>query len=246
MIGHTCSTTDNGLFQIMSMTSDIIPGAMDVMRGSFFLHEKVCIGVELSRHSEACKELEELNARIAAEGTSLVALEKKTGKVVGVAFNKLQVKSEGQDSYFEQYLTECKTPSAKTFLQFMIDADNAANLFDLCKGSCVLELVSLAVLPDFRGKGVGGKLFETFVALGKVLSGDGCVKGFDYQRLLSQPLPVAMSATCTTVVTQHLAEKLGFSSAFEKSYETSMFEGKSLGSRIGADTLSAVVEYKVL
>lgn len=61
------------------------------MRKSFFLDEKVCIGVELSKYPNAITELEELCVRAANDGVSVVAVEKKSGLVVGASFNKLQV-----------------------------------------------------------------------------------------------------------------------------------------------------------
>lgn len=80
-----------GSIEYRSVTNDQLEGGMNVMRKSFFIDEKVCIGVELSKHPEAATELEELCLRAARDGVSIIAIEKDTGKVVGVSFNKLQV-----------------------------------------------------------------------------------------------------------------------------------------------------------
>lgn len=61
------------------------------MKNSFFKDEKVCIGVELHKSPEAREELLELCMNAARDGTSIVAIEKSTGKVVGATFNKILV-----------------------------------------------------------------------------------------------------------------------------------------------------------
>lgn len=64
---------------------------MDVLRKSFFVDEKVSIAVELYKNDAAKNELEELCLRAAEDGLSIIALDTSIDKVVGVAFNKLQV-----------------------------------------------------------------------------------------------------------------------------------------------------------
>lgn len=61
------------------------------MRESFFVDEMVSRAVELHKHPAARRELEELSMNAARDGVSVIAVEKATGRVVGVAFNKLQV-----------------------------------------------------------------------------------------------------------------------------------------------------------
>lgn len=61
------------------------------MNKSFFIDENVAKAVELYKNPAAIKELEELSMNAANDGVSVIAVEKSTGKVVGVSFNKLQV-----------------------------------------------------------------------------------------------------------------------------------------------------------
>lgn len=64
---------------------------LNVMRDVFFLEENICKALELEKQPEAIKELEELCKNTANDGLSLIAVDKKTGKVVAASFNKLQV-----------------------------------------------------------------------------------------------------------------------------------------------------------
>lgn len=61
------------------------------MRKSFFIDENVSIAVQLQKHPNAIKELEELSINAAKDGVSIVAIEKSSGTVAGASFNKIQV-----------------------------------------------------------------------------------------------------------------------------------------------------------
>lgn len=77
---------------------------MEVMEKSFFTEEKVCIALGLAEDPGAIKELCELALRAANDGLSLVAVDKRTGKVAGASFNKVQVlnrPSSNSDVCFE-------------------------------------------------------------------------------------------------------------------------------------------------
>ncbi|KAF2895388.1 hypothetical protein ILUMI_10783 [Ignelater luminosus] len=240
-------TSKDGSIEYRSLTNDQLEGGMNVMRNSFFIDEKVCIGVELSKHPGAATELEELCLRAARDGVSLIAIEKDTGKVVGVSFNKLQVKTDGQEAYFKQYAENCKYASSKALVQFMNDADAVVDIFELSNAKCLLELMFLAVLPDYRNRGIGRRLCELTFQLGReLMSGKNVKTSLDDKPLPLEPVPTVASAIFTATISQELGRKLGFVRAVEISYEKFMFEGKSFASRIGPDTPNTTVEYKLL
>jgi hypothetical protein len=64
---------------------------MECLRQSFFLNESVCIGSEINKTVAAQKDLERLCIETAKDGVSVLARHKPSGKIVGVAFNKIQV-----------------------------------------------------------------------------------------------------------------------------------------------------------
>lgn len=81
-----------GTIEYVSLTADKLEQALSVMKESFFIYENVSIAVELDKSPEGRKELEELSLNAARDGVSIIAVEKATGNVIGVSFNKLQVK----------------------------------------------------------------------------------------------------------------------------------------------------------
>lgn len=84
-------TAQNGEIEFESLTTETLEGALQVIRDSFFRYESVCTGVELLNEPGASEELVELCRDAAKDGVSVVAIEVATGKVVSVAFNKIQV-----------------------------------------------------------------------------------------------------------------------------------------------------------
>ena len=74
------------------MRGDQLEAAIQVMRESFFPHESISKALRLNERPRASIQTERI-ARISAnDGVSIVAVEVATGRVVGVAFNKIQVK----------------------------------------------------------------------------------------------------------------------------------------------------------
>lgn len=80
-----------GSIEIVSLTRDSFRGALDLIYEAFYPHENVCIALDLAKNREAMEELDGLIENAAKDGVSLVAIEKSTGAIAGVAFNKLQV-----------------------------------------------------------------------------------------------------------------------------------------------------------
>lgn len=228
----------SGRFDFVSVTAETLQGGLQVMRDSFFNDENVAIATEVCLNPAAKKELEELCVRAAKDGVSLVAVDKNNGKVAAVAFNKLQVKKfAGDDTYFENYLKNCKEDSSKALVQFMIDADAAYDLFEHCQADCLIEIMFLATLPEYRKMGLGLKLMETTIELAKELVNGNMVKvplsGCPIQL---QPVPTVVSAIFTTIVTQIMGEKIGFKKAIEISYNNFFYKGRTFASKIGPDT----------
>jgi hypothetical protein len=75
------------------MRGDQLAGAIDVMRESFFPHENISKALRLNERTHASAQTERLARLAANDGASIVAVEVASGRVIGVAFNKIQVSS---------------------------------------------------------------------------------------------------------------------------------------------------------
>ena len=75
------------------MRADQLAGAIDVMRESFFPNENISKALLLNERKRASAQTERLARLAASDGVSIVAVEVASGRVIGVAFNKIQVNS---------------------------------------------------------------------------------------------------------------------------------------------------------
>ncbi|KAJ3657145.1 hypothetical protein Zmor_016170 [Zophobas morio] len=82
------------------LTADYLEEATKMLETSFYPQENVCMVLGISEDPEAVRELRDLTNAAAKDGISVIAIDKKTNKVVGTAFNKIQVKN---DPVFENF-----------------------------------------------------------------------------------------------------------------------------------------------
>ncbi|XP_076384341.1 uncharacterized protein LOC143262655 [Megalopta genalis] len=82
---------EGGEIEFESLTEDTLEGALQVIRKSFFPNESICKAVNLISAPCSVRALEELCVEIAKDGVSIVAVDVKTGEVVGVVLNKIKI-----------------------------------------------------------------------------------------------------------------------------------------------------------
>nr|XP_022915276.1 uncharacterized protein LOC111425466 isoform X2 [Onthophagus taurus] len=227
------------------LSDETLEGGLEVMRKSFFIDENVCIAVELYKYPKAAKELEALCVRAAKDGASIVAIDKKTNQVIGAAFNKMQIKGNPEDShYFETFASTLKEPASKSLVMFMKEADESYNLFEKCDVDCLLEIMFLATLKEYRGKGIAKKLCEATIMLGKtLLAGDNIKESISNEPVELEPRPKMTSAIFTSYISQKIGSTLGFQLAIALDFNRWSFDGKTYGERIGPLTPKTTLEY---
>lgn len=244
MSGRIWTTSDEGVIEYVSLTRDLLPGALQVIKDSFYPYETVCIACGLADDPEGQHELEDLSADTALDGVSVVARDVSNGRVVGVAFNKLQVKTSEGSSYFEDYAKKCKKSSSRDLIKFMIQADSICDVFELCKIDCLLELMFLAVSPDYFRRGIGTKLGEATVEVAKELYKGKNVKvpisnaplGFEHR-------PKAVAAIFTSNKSQGVGRKLKWNIAATETYDKFYHDGVPFSKILGESQKKCTVEY---
>lgn len=161
---------------------------------------------------------------------------------------KFQVKTQsGEEPYFEKFAASCKEPSAKALVMFMKEADECCDLFGYCNADCVLELMFLATLKEHRGKGIAKALSEASIKFGSLLlAGKDLKQSLTGTKLPLEPIPKAVTALFTSLITQNIGKKLGFIKVKELYYKDMEFDGKTFAERIGPEPSSVTVEYLIL
>lgn len=243
----------DGTIEFISLTEKTLEGALNVIRRSFFVRENVSIGVGLLSEPGASDELEELCMEAAKDGVSIVAVNLATKDVVGVAFNKIQVKKPpSEKSDFELFSKErCKCKASQALLDFMISIDSRMNLFERYDVDCILEVMFLATSPDYGQRGIGELLVASSVEIARqlksgkpvktpvVIDGDGSPKN-------SRAVPHLVSAIMTSNYSQKIATKCGFVSLVRVAYDTYRLVDGTLGSRISKEHPDCVLVAKHL
>lgn len=123
----------------------------------------------------------------------------------------LQVKDDPEDlKYYEEYAKNCKHESSKALIQYMIDAYSKCDLFKQTNVDCLLEIMFMVTLPEYRAKGLGKRLSEITAQLGRCLMRGEMVKVpvEEGVTLHLEPVPKALSAICSSPVTRKIAKEL--------------------------------------
>ncbi|CAH1958145.1 unnamed protein product [Acanthoscelides obtectus] len=222
-----------GEFEYIQLPQQHLQDALEVLNLGFYPFESVCRVLGIAKVPEAVADLNRLSACVSEDEVSIIAMERKTNRVVGVAFNKLQVNSSsGEAGYFEKFLETCKHPASRKLMELMIEADALCNLFEKCNTNCLLEIMFLSVHPDYRKAGIGLKLCEVSIELAKSLQGANA--------------PGAVCALFTSPISQKIGSELGMTVPARLAYADVHFNGKSFADVLEPNNKDIAVAYKLL
>lgn len=153
--------------------------------------------------------------------------------------------NEGEGTYFENFARSCKYSSSRGVVQYMRDADAICDLFELCNVDCLLELMFLATLPEYGGKGIATNLCQLSLDLVQELKkGQNVKRSLDGTELPLEPVPQIVAALFTSFISQKIGRKLNFTIAVTESYDNFYHEGVPFSKVIGPKTPNFTLEYK--
>ncbi|KAK0080243.1 hypothetical protein PV325_000240 [Microctonus aethiopoides] len=231
-------STEDGAIEFESLTIETLDGALNVYREAFCKRENVCQAVELLDEPGAVEELGELCLDAARDGVSVVAIDISTREVVGVAFNKIQIRGNPNEvGSFEQFSKNCKTKSTKALVNFMIDVDAKLDLFKHYNADCILEIMFLATLDNYKQRRIGELLVSSSLEIGRHLFRGKSVKTpveiNDNETINNyNSVPSLVSAIMTSSYSQKISDKLGFDSLIDVSWDEFTYSGKKFSEKI--------------
>ncbi|EDW85196.1 uncharacterized protein Dwil_GK14520 [Drosophila willistoni] len=232
--GRIWAKLHGGKFEVRGITEADLEEALDVLDRSFFINESVCVACEIGLPNavQARKELRELCKITAQDGVSLLVKETESGRVVAVAFNKLQfTPPPGEEYFFLQFRKEqVHSSQAKCLMNFMIETDGRIDVCSMLNMDCFLELMFLATLPEFERLGLGRNLAKCTIELTRELSqGLGLD---DINDKLREYRPAAVTALWTSRFSQKLGKDTGFQVLNTVPYTEFSYNGKRFDERI--------------
>lgn len=243
-------STEDGIIEFESLTNETLPGALDVIRKTFFSLESVCRSVKLLEEPGAPDELIELCRDTARDGVSVVAIDVETGEVVAALFSKIQIAGNSTEkSYFERFKEQCKCKSSKALIEFMLDVDSKMDLFKHFNVNCILELMFVATLPEYSKRRIGELLISSSIEMAKELKrgknvkipvtidGDDTIQNYE-------AIPKLITFIGTSIYTAKIGKKLGFETLLELSFDEYEYEGKTYRETLADDNKTFVLVAK--
>lgn len=119
-------------------------------------------------------------------------------------------------------------------MNYMIEADAKVDLFEKFGINSLLEIMFLAVLPEYGQKNIGLDLVNYSVKLARDLKSG---KNVETYLTKEQPIPQIVSALWTGRYSQKIGIKTGFKIIFAESFKTFVFRGQNFCERVGDNDL---------
>lgn len=115
-------------------------------------------------------------------------------------------------------------------MDYMIVADSRVDIYSRFRVDVVMEIMFLAVLREYEGKGIGVNLCKHSVEMAKNLK-----HGKDLEKFLSPGVapPQLVVALWTGRGSQSIGRKLGFEIVFQEPFSNFSFRGKTFSERVG-------------
>ncbi|XP_066262506.1 uncharacterized protein [Euwallacea similis] len=239
--------SNDGTIEYKSLTADRLQDAIAVLRNGFFPYENVCKAIGLANVPDAIKECDAMLIDIARHGVSVVAVDSQTGKIVGVALNKIQDKNVKSKQILDQYSRNTKHDELKALFELLAQLEDNMDPFTPYNVDCLLELVFLGVLPEYSKKGIGYQLATVTVELATLLfKGENVKTSLDENELPLEPRPQVVTSLFTTFKSQSIGRKLNFEVQQLITYDELFYKGKSYRSILGNETEGITCECKQL
>ncbi|XP_066155729.1 uncharacterized protein [Euwallacea fornicatus] len=247
MVGRVWAKSNDETIEYRSLTADRLQETILVLRNGFFPYENVCKAIGLANTPDAIKECDDMLIDTARHGVSLVAVDSQTGKIVGVALNKIQHKNVTSKEVLDEYCRKAKHDESKALYELMAQLEDNMDPFTPYNANCLLELVFMGVLPEYSKRGIGYQLATITVQLATLLfKGENVKTSLDENDLPLEPRPQVVTSLFTTFKTQNIGKKLNFEVQKLISYDELFYKNKSYRSILGNETEGITCECRRL
>ncbi|CAG9823559.1 unnamed protein product [Phaedon cochleariae] len=204
------ATNEDGTIEFVSLTSEFLEGAIEVTRRACIPNEAACVAAGVTKCEGSMKKIEEFVIITAKQGASIVAIEKKSKRVIGSIFNLIRVYGSDEDAAINESFSSFD--ASKLLCDILLYAEEQCNLFERCNVDCLLEMNLLGILPEFRRRGIGEKMIEVSTELAtKLYKGINVKVPLDGTEELSlEPRPKLISAIFSSPYTMKIGRSLNY------------------------------------
>lgn len=169
------------------------------LRKNFFADEPLNKAVKLCDQGEKHDDLEQHSLQTLKDNLSVMAVDKNTKKIVGVALNGIQ---RPEDAKWEkEKIMRATDQKYKNIFSFLYGINQDLDLFQKYRVNSIFECRILSVDQKYRGQGLAKKLLEKSLEVAQKAG----------YKLFKQD--------ATSFYTQKIAENMGFTTVFELRYK---------------------------
>lgn len=218
--------------EIIEYNAEFLEGTMNVLRKGFMDNESLCTGCEINKieSKQARLDMEVLCQEVVKDGVTLLARFIPNNKIIGVAFNKIQVLSH-EKPFFEYFRDSvCKTDESRSLMQSMIDIDRKGDLFKKFDTNCILEIMFLCTLPQFWGQGIGQSLCSHSIQIATEMNRKTFKENLPDKFKNEKPKLVA--AMFTSIYSQKIGDRLNFQRILEVPFKDLVVNGVKYSERV--------------
>lgn len=129
-------------------------------------------------------------------------------------------------------------------MQFMIEVDSKFDVFAEYNVDCSLEIMFLAVLPEYCRRGIARDLCKYSIDLATEIK-----NGFLLDALpedIRMLRPKVVTAIFTSLYSQKIGYNLGFKNVYEMPYSDLVFQGKTFAERLNHSIQTTILAVKEL
>ena len=217
------------------LTRDKVEGALAI-QAQTMKQENLAIGLGMFEEDGAPEEMLLVFKEVIKDGTTLIAVDKKTNELAAVAFNKLHARpKEGVKDELEVFIEEnLRHQTCRQLIKLLDDTQCSVDIFERNNANGALELFYLGTNPRYQGRGIGRQMVEKCIEFGRgLLNGTMKRTSIDGDVLEQHVLPEIIFGVFASNYSQRIADKLGFEVLHEFRYEDYSFAGRKMSERIG-------------
>ncbi|XP_068985904.1 arylalkylamine N-acetyltransferase 1-like isoform X1 [Bombus flavifrons] len=217
------------------LTRDKVEDALAI-QAQTMKQENLAIGLGMFEEDGAPEEMLLVFKEVIKDGTTLIAVDKKTNELAAVAFNKLHARpKEGVKDELEVFIEEnLRHQTCRQLVKLLDDTQCSVDIFERNNANGALELFYLGTNPRYQGRGIGRQMVEKCIEFGRgLLNGTMKRTSIDGDVLEQHVLPEIIFGVFASNYSQRIADKLGFEVLHEFRYEDYSFAGRKMSERIG-------------
>ncbi|CAK9818130.1 hypothetical protein ANTPLA_LOCUS9642 [Anthophora plagiata] len=210
------------------LTQEKIQEALN-LQARTMLQENLAIGLGMFEEAGAPEEMRTVFKEVIKDGVTLIAVDKRTNELAAAR------PKPGEKDEMEVFVEEnLKHRSTRQLVKFVGDIESSVDIFHKYNVHGAMELFYLGTNPRYQGRGIGLKMVEKCIELGRELSSGSMRRySFDDDPVEQHTRPELIYGVFASNYSQRIADKLGLQPLNEVRYEDFTFAGKKMSERIG-------------